>query len=128
MNTPTTRYLVVLMRRAGFDERLVAPHIAFLDELRADGLLELNGGFSDRSGGAYLLRGIASLEEAEAIVARDPLAVHGASGLGSVSQVQRRSPPARRDAADPARGSRPQAPRQVRQQGRIVGHYNRAEG
>ena len=81
MNTPTTRYLVVLMRRTGFDERLVAPHIAFLDELRADGLLELNGGFSDRSGGAYLLRGIASLEEAEAIVARDPLAVHAASDI-----------------------------------------------
>src|SRR5690606_33370536 len=81
VNTPTTRYLVVLMRRTGFDERLVAPHIAFLDELRADGLLELNGGFSDRSGGAYLLRGIASLEEAEAIVARDPLAVHGASDI-----------------------------------------------
>ena len=81
MSTPTTRYLVLLMRRPGFDERLVAPHIAFLDELRADGLLELNGGFSDRSGGAYLLRGIASLEEAEAIVARDPLAVHGASDI-----------------------------------------------
>ena len=60
MNAPAPRYLVVLMRRPGFDEALVAPHLAFLDELRAQGLLELNGGFADRSGGAYLLRGIAS--------------------------------------------------------------------
>ncbi|MGJ4729570.1 YciI family protein [Luteimonas sp. SDU101] len=67
------------MRRPGFDERLVAPHLDFLDQLRAQGLLELNGGFADRSGGAYLLRGLASLAEAEAIVARDPLVVHGAS-------------------------------------------------
>lgn len=81
MNAPAPRYLVVLMRRPGFDEALVAPHLAFLDELRAQGLLELNGGFADRRGGAYLLRGIASLAEAEAIVARDPLAVHGASDI-----------------------------------------------
>ena len=81
MTTPTPRYLVLLMRRPGFDEALIAPHIAFLDALRAEGKLELNGGFSDRSGGAYLLRGVGSLAEAEAIVARDPLAVHGASDI-----------------------------------------------
>jgi len=75
------RYLVLLMRRPGFDEALIAPHGAFLDELRAQGLLELSGGFTDRSGGAYLLRGPASLDEARAIVARDPLAVHGASDI-----------------------------------------------
>ncbi len=79
--TAATRYLVLLMRRPGFDEALVAPHIAFLDGLRAQGLLELNGGFSDRSGGAYLLRGPASLDDARAIVARDPLAIHGASDI-----------------------------------------------
>ena len=81
MNAPASRYLVLLMRRPGFDEALVAPHIAFLDELRAQGLLELNGGFGDRSGGAYLLRGVGSLAEAEAIVERDPLAVHRASDI-----------------------------------------------
>ena len=53
MSTPATRYLVLLMRRPGFDEGLVAPHIAFLDALRAQGLLELNGGFADRSGGVW---------------------------------------------------------------------------
>jgi len=75
------RHLVVLMRRPGFDEALVAPHIAFLDGLREQGLLELNGGFSDRSGGAYLLRGVADLAQARAIAQRDPLVVHGASDL-----------------------------------------------
>ena len=81
MNTPAPRYLVLLMRRPGFDEALIAPHVAFLDALRAQGLLELNGGFGDRRGGAYLLRGVASLADAEAIVARDPLSVHGASDI-----------------------------------------------
>lgn len=81
MSAVVPRHLVVLMRRPGFDERLVVPHAAFLDELRAQGLLELSGGFGDRSGGAYLLRGIASLEEARAVAARDPLAVHGASDV-----------------------------------------------
>ena len=75
------RYLVVLMRRPGFDETLVAPHLAFLDDLRAQGVLELSGGFSDRSGGAYLLRGVPDLDGARAIAQRDPLVVHGASDL-----------------------------------------------
>ncbi|TWG91451.1 uncharacterized protein YciI [Luteimonas sp. J16] len=75
------RYLVVLMRRPGFDEALVAPHLAFLDDLRAQGVLELSGGFSDRSGGAYLLRGPSALEEARAIAMRDPLVAQGASDL-----------------------------------------------
>ena len=79
MNAIAPRHLVVLMRRPGFDERLVAPHLDFLEQLRAQDLLELNGGFADRSGGAYLLRGLAGLADAEAIVARDPLVVHGAS-------------------------------------------------
>ncbi|MDH5834169.1 YciI family protein [Luteimonas kalidii] len=69
------------MRRPGFDEALVAPHLAFLDELRAQGLVELSGGFDDRTGGAYLLRGVDSLEQAHAIVARDPLVTQGASDL-----------------------------------------------
>ncbi len=76
-----SRHLVILTRRPGFDEALIAPHIAFLDELRARGLLELNGGFSDRSGGAYLLRGVADLGQARAIAERDPLVLRGASDL-----------------------------------------------
>ncbi|WP_295924644.1 YciI family protein [uncultured Xanthomonas sp.] len=74
-------YLVLAMRKPNFDERVVAPHLAFLDDLRARGLLALTGGFSDRSGGAYLLQGVDDLAQAQAIVAADPLVLHGSSDL-----------------------------------------------
>nr|WP_298123372.1 YciI family protein [uncultured Pseudoxanthomonas sp.] len=76
-----TRYLVMAMRRPSFDDAVIAPHLAFLDELRAAGQLELTGGFSDRTGGAYVLVNVASLDEAKAIAARDPLALTGTSDL-----------------------------------------------
>ncbi|MCH6484328.1 YciI family protein [Pseudoxanthomonas sp. LH2527] len=69
------------MRRPDFDEAVIAPHIAFLDELRAAGQLDMTGGFSDSSGGAYVLVNVASLDEAKAIAARDPLALTGTSEL-----------------------------------------------
>ena len=75
------RYLVMAMRRPSFDDAVIAPHLAFLDELRAAGQLEMTGGFSDRSGGAYVLVNVASLDEAKAIAARDPLALTGTSDL-----------------------------------------------
>ena len=77
----TVRYLVVAVRRPDFDEAAVAPHLAFLDELRARGQLAMTGGFADRSGGAYVLENIASLAQAQAIVATDPLATTGSSDL-----------------------------------------------
>ncbi len=75
------RYLVMAMRRPTFDESVVAPHLAFLDELRASGHLEMTGGFSDKTGGAYVLVNVDSLEQARAIAARDPLATQGTSNL-----------------------------------------------
>ena len=69
------------MRRPSFDDAVIAPHLAFLDELRAGGQLDMTGGFSDRSGGAYVLVNVASLDEAKAIAARDPLALTGTSDL-----------------------------------------------
>ena len=75
------RYLVMAMRRPSFDDAVIAPHLAFLDELRAAGQLEMTGGFSDRSGGAYVLVNVASLEAAKAVAARDPLALTGTSDL-----------------------------------------------
>jgi len=76
-----TRYLVMAMRRPSFDDAVIAPHLAFLDELRAAGQLEMTGGFTDKTGGAYVLVNVASLEEAKAIAARDPLAMTGTSDL-----------------------------------------------
>ena len=75
------RYLVIAMRRPSFDDAVIAPHLAFLDELRAAGQLDMTGGFSDRSGGAYVLVNVASLDEEKAIAARDPLTLTGTSDL-----------------------------------------------
>ncbi|MGV8960432.1 MAG: YciI family protein [Stenotrophomonas sp.] len=74
-------YLVMAMRRPSFDPAVVAPHKAFLDSLREQGKLHLTGGFSDGSGGAYVLKDVADLAAAQAIVASDPLALHGSSEL-----------------------------------------------
>jgi uncharacterized protein YciI len=74
------RYLVLAMRTPAFDASVIEPHRRFLDVLRAQGRLELTGPFTDKSGGAYLLRA-GSLAEANAIVAADPLATSGASRI-----------------------------------------------
>jgi len=76
-----TVYLVLAMRRPQFDTAAVQPHLAFLDALRAEGRLQLTGGFADGSGGAYVLCNLDSLEQAQAIVAGDPLVTMGASDL-----------------------------------------------
>jgi uncharacterized protein YciI len=70
------RYLILLIRRPSLDPARVPLHLAFLDGLREEGRVELSGGFSDKSGGAYLLRA-ADLAEATAIAQRDPAHVSG---------------------------------------------------
>ena len=72
------RYLVMAMRKPDFSDEVIAPHLAFLDELRNAGKLEMTGGFSDKSGGAYLLN-VDSLAEARAIADADPLKTCGSS-------------------------------------------------
>ena len=72
------RYLVMAMRKPEFSDEVIAPHLAFLDELRSAGKLEMTGGFSDKSGGAYLLN-VGSLAEAQAIADADPLTTYGSS-------------------------------------------------
>lgn len=80
LSAATKRYLVIAMRTAHFSDEVVAPHIAFLDALRAGGKLHMTGGFSDGTGGAYVLD-VGSLEEAQALAATDPLATSHASVL-----------------------------------------------
>lgn len=75
------RYLVMAMRTPAFTEAVIAPHLAFLEALRAQGQLLMTGGFSDQTGGAYVLENLASIEEARAIAGRDPLNAGGASVL-----------------------------------------------
>jgi uncharacterized protein YciI len=72
------RYLVLAMRKPNFSDDVIAPHLAFLDKLRAAEQLEMTGGFSDKSGGAYVLN-VESLAQAQAIAGDDPLATSGSS-------------------------------------------------
>ncbi len=70
------RYLVVLIRLPHLDPAVVPLHLAFLDGLREEGRVELSGGFTDKSGGAYQLLA-ADLAEATALVQNDPAHVSG---------------------------------------------------
>jgi len=67
------KYLVVTMRRPEFDPKVIPAHYQFLDDLRDRSLPEEAGPFTDKSGGAYVLRA-SSLEEARGLADQDPLA------------------------------------------------------
>jgi uncharacterized protein YciI len=66
------RYLVMVMRTPQFQATAIAPHQAFLENLRQSGQLELAGPFTDKSGGAYLIKA-ESLAAAQALAFADPL-------------------------------------------------------
>jgi len=66
------RYLVTTIRTPQFDPSVIEAHYAFLESLRRQGKLELAGPFTDKSGGAYLLRA-ANIDEANALAFSDPL-------------------------------------------------------
>lgn len=66
------RYLVTTFRTPQFQTAVVDAHYVFLDRLRAQGKLELAGPFTDKTGGAYIIRA-GSLEEARALAFSDPV-------------------------------------------------------
>jgi uncharacterized protein len=66
------RYLVTTIRTPQFLPSVIDEHCAFLDRLRRQGILELAGPFTDKSGGAYLIRA-ANLDEARALAFSDPV-------------------------------------------------------
>jgi uncharacterized protein YciI len=74
------RYLVLTQRTLGFQPYVIQEHDAFLQKLREAERLELAGPFTDRSGGAYLIRA-ADLSEATALAHEDPLHQRGFSRL-----------------------------------------------
>ncbi|AOX61297.1 MULTISPECIES: YciI family protein [unclassified Stenotrophomonas] len=74
-----TCYLVMVTRTPDFRDEVGAEHARFLDEVRARGQLLLTGGFTDKSGGAYVLQDIADLAAAQALVDSDPLLLHGSA-------------------------------------------------
>ncbi|HEV7779307.1 MAG TPA: YciI family protein [Luteibacter sp.] len=82
------RFLILVMRTPKFDESIVGPHRAFLDDLRAQGQLEMTGPFTDGSGGAYLLLA-EDMDTATAIAHTDPAHLTGASKI-TIHQWQAR--------------------------------------
>lgn len=74
------KYLVMAERTPRFDASVIEPHRAFLQELLAQGRLQESGGFTDGTGGAYVILA-ADLTAATAIAHSDPLHTTGASEL-----------------------------------------------
>ncbi len=67
--------LTIVVDRAEYEPYL-PDHLTYLQQLEAEGSLVLSGPFTDRSGGMVLVRA-ASLEDARAMAAADPLVIHG---------------------------------------------------
>jgi uncharacterized protein YciI len=74
-----TCYLVLVTRTPDFRDEVGIEHVRFLDEVRARDQLLITGGFTDRSGGAYVLHNVADRAAAQAIVDADPLMVKGSA-------------------------------------------------
>lgn len=72
------RYLVLTLRTPNFQPSIIEAHYTFLHRLRSEDKLELAGPFTDRSGGAYLLKAN-DLEEAQALAFADPVHTSGSS-------------------------------------------------
>ncbi|QDH68833.1 YciI family protein [Marilutibacter alkalisoli] len=73
-------FLVLAIREPHFDPVVIQPHLDYLADLRRQGRVQMAGGFSDKSGGAYVLLA-ANLNEAQALADADPLHRSGASRL-----------------------------------------------
>ena len=63
------RYLVTTIRKPEFQPSVIEKHYTFLEQLRQHEKLELAGPFTDKSGGAYLLRAH-DFEEARSLARR----------------------------------------------------------
>lgn len=85
------RFLVLTMRTPRFDPAVIPAHYAHLDALREGGKLEAFGPFTDKSGGAYLVRA-ESLQDAQALAFADPVHLTGSSEVTvrewNLTQVQ----------------------------------------
>ncbi|WP_218004098.1 YciI family protein [Nocardia araoensis] len=75
-----TKYLVLAMRTPRFDAAVIEPHRQFLRSLRDRGQLQESGGFTDGSGGAYVIYA-ESLDAARQIAFTDPVHTTGCSEL-----------------------------------------------
>ena len=74
------RYLITTLRTPEFQMSVRPDHLAYLDSLRQQGTLELAGPFTDKTGGAYVIKAD-NLEAARAIAFADPLHLSKSSVL-----------------------------------------------
>lgn len=72
------KYLVTTLRGPAFNPEAIPAHYEFLDGLRTRGLLEQAGPFTDKSGGAYVLRA-SNIDEARRLAEQDPLHLRNCS-------------------------------------------------
>ncbi|MGA6149057.1 YciI family protein [Stenotrophomonas sp. NPDC077461] len=72
-------YLVLVTRTPAFRDEVGMAHARFLDTLRANDQLLLTGGFTDKTGGAYVLQNLTDRAAAQAIVDADPLMAEGSA-------------------------------------------------
>ncbi len=72
------RYLVIAIRTPQFQSSVIEAHRSYLAQLREDGLLELAGPFTDKTGGAYVVKA-EDLQSAKAIAFNDPIHKTGSS-------------------------------------------------
>jgi uncharacterized protein YciI len=72
------KYLVLTIHKPSFQAAAGHEHHTFMDRLRAEGKVEMSGPFTDRSGGAYVLKAN-TLEEAKDIAFKDPFHMSNSS-------------------------------------------------
>ncbi|MBX7172922.1 MAG: YciI family protein [Pyrinomonadaceae bacterium] len=65
-------------RKPMFQQTVIDDHYKFLDNLREQGKLGLSGGFTDKTGGAYIIEA-ENLEEAKSIAFSDPIHITNSS-------------------------------------------------
>lgn len=73
-------YLVMAIRTPQFQQSVIDAHKEYLARLKAEGLLELAGPFTDKSGGAYVVSA-KDLAAAQAIALDDPVHTSGSSTM-----------------------------------------------
>lgn len=67
-------------RNPSFQISVIEEHHAFLNQLRDKGTLELSGPFTDKSGGAYIIKA-ENFEQAKKIAFEDPLHLTNSSKI-----------------------------------------------
>ncbi|WP_347329880.1 YciI family protein [Marinimicrobium locisalis] len=72
------RYLVLAMRTPQFEPSVIDLHKEYLAQLKEDGVLELAGPFTDKCGGAYVIK-VDNLEAAKTVAFDDPIHTSGSS-------------------------------------------------